>query len=297
MPYDFAIADVFTEAAFGGNQLAVVLDAQGLSSGQMQAIAREFNFSETTFVLPPTTPGANFQLRIFTPRVELQFAGHPTVGTASVLASAGTLGLQSGRGRVVFEERVGPVAVEIRMDGAAPWSRLTVEAALEMPGGEPGHDAIEAVLSVPAGAVVESYYGGIANPFCFVRLASEALVDRARLDKGAWSQHLAAGWGPQVFLFAGDPDQGRLYARMFAPAFGIEEDPATGSGAAILAGCIAARRPEADLELTLDIAQGVLMGRPSRLEASAVKSGGRVRSVSVGGGTVVVATGRLSVPD
>ena len=296
MSYPFAIADVFTDVAFGGNQLAVVTEANGLSDDQMQGIAREFNFSETTFVLPPSRADADFKLRIFTPKVELKFAGHPTVGTAAVLACDGALRLEDGRGQIVFEEAVGPVSVSVRTRGSMPWSRLTIEATLEMPGHEPRSDALESVLTLPPHAVVERWYGGIANPFCFVQLASKELVDRATLDRAAWSRHLASGWGPQVFLFAENPNPASLYARMFAPALGVEEDPATGSASAILAGCMAARRSEADLETSLTIVQGALMGRPSRLEASAVKAAGRVRSVSVGGNTVVVATGRLNVP-
>jgi trans-2,3-dihydro-3-hydroxyanthranilate isomerase len=296
MPYDFVIADIFTDQAFGGNQLAVITDARGLSGEQMQRLAREFNFSESTFVLPPSREGADFSLRIFTPHAELKFAGHPTVGTAAVLASQGILKLAGESGKVVFEEGVGLVSVEVRAKAGAFWSRLTLDADVEMPGGEPGRDIVAAILSVPGDAVLGRWYCGIASPFCFVRLVSEDMVDRAVLDRAAWSAHLENAWAPQIFFFAGDPDEGRLYARMFAPGFGIDEDAATGSASAILAGCVAMLRPEADGEVSLSITQGVRMGRPSRLEASAVKAGGRVRSVSVGGGSVVVATGRLTVP-
>ncbi|MFL5539267.1 MAG: PhzF family phenazine biosynthesis protein, partial [Longimicrobiaceae bacterium] len=125
MPHRFVIADVFTESAFGGNQLAVLPDGRGISERAMQTLAREFNFSETTFVLPPETPGTDFRLRIFTPANELAFAGHPTVGTASVLARLGIVPLQDGAGRVVFGENVGPVAVDLRVDDARAFARLS----------------------------------------------------------------------------------------------------------------------------------------------------------------------------
>jgi trans-2,3-dihydro-3-hydroxyanthranilate isomerase len=129
--------------------------------------------------------------------------------------------------------------------------------------------------------------------FCFVRLADKAAVDRAQLDRAAWAKHFKDAWSSQLYFFAGESD---VYARMFAPAFGIEEDAATGSGAVALAGVLAARRSQADGVFTWQIDQGVAMGRPSKLEASAEKRAGRVVRVRVGGTTVVSAEGTMSVP-
>src|SRR4051794_25501476 len=137
MPHRFVIADVFTERAFGGNQLAVFPDGRGISERAMQALAREFNFSETTFVLPPETPGTDYRLRIFTPANELPFAGHPTVGTAAVLARHGLLALEGGRGTVVLGETVGPVKVGVEVDDGRTFARLSLEAETEEPAERP----------------------------------------------------------------------------------------------------------------------------------------------------------------
>ncbi len=297
MSHRFVIADVFTETAFGGNQLAVFPDARGLSDRAMQALAREFNFAETTFVLPPRDPRHTRRVRIFTPRTELRFAGHPTVGTAAVLAC---LGLVEGRDRtttVVFEEGVGPVMVEIQLGGAAAFSRLVLEKEVESPSMLPAGQAAAATLSLPEEAVLEAWFASIGLPFCFIHLANKETVDRAALDRTAWAASFAEAWAPSLFLFAGElAPASRLYARMFAPAYGIEEDPATGSASAALAGCLSDRSPIRDGTLTWQVDQGVAMGRPSLIEASAEKRHGRTVKVKVGGSTVLVGEGSMTVP-
>jgi trans-2,3-dihydro-3-hydroxyanthranilate isomerase len=163
----FVICDVFTEKAFGGNQLAVFPDARGLGEGAMQALAREFNFAETTFVLPPQDPGHFRRVRIFTPKVELPFAGHPTVGTAAVLA---TLGLSSTN-EVVLEEGIGPVVVELELGGRAPFARLVLEKEVESPPDTPARAAAAAALSLPEAAVRDAWFASVGVPFCFIELA------------------------------------------------------------------------------------------------------------------------------
>lgn len=297
MSHRFVIADVFTETAFGGNQLAVFPDAQGLSDRAMQALAREFNFAETTFVLPPQDPRHTRHVRIFTPNTELPFAGHPTVGTAAVLASLGLVELSGGTAMIVLEEGVGPVAVEIEVGGAASFTRLVLEKEVESPSTLPARKAAAATLSLSEETVLEAWFASVGVPFCFVHLASRAAVDRATLDRTAWSASFAQAWAPSVFLFAGElAPASRLYARMFAPAYGIEEDPATGSAAAALAGCLSDRSPIHDGTLTWQIDQGVAMGRPSLIDASAEKRHGRTVKVKVGGSTVLVAEGSMAVP-
>jgi len=252
----FVICDVFTEQAFGGNQLAVFPDARGLAEGAMQALAREFNFAETTFVLPPQDPRHFRRVRIFTPKVELPFAGHPTVGTAAVLA---TLGLSSTN-EVVLEEGIGPVVVELELGGRAPFARLVLEKEAESPPDTP----------------------------------ARAAVDRASLDRAAWSEHFARAWASSLYLFAGERAPGsRLYARMFAPAYGIEEDAASGSACAALAGRLAGRLSEREGTFTWRIDQGVAMGRPSLIEASAEKRAGRIARLKVGGYSVIVGEGNM----
>lgn len=297
MPHRFVIADVFTETAFGGNQLAVFPDGRGLSDRAMQALAREFNFAETTFVLPPQDPRHLGRVRIFTPRTELPFAGHPTVGTAAVLARLGLVPLPAGAATIVLEEGIGPVAVEIRLRGETVFAQLVTEKAVESPAAHPARNAAAAALSLPETAVLDAWFAGVGVPFCFVHLGSREMVDRAVLDRAAWSAHFAKAWSPHLYLFAGGLASGsRLYARMFAPALGIEEDPATGSGAAALAAWLASRSPREDGTFKWEIDQGIAMGRPSFIEASAEKRPGRSVRVKVGGATVLVGEGTMTVP-
>ena len=298
MPHRFVIADVFTESAFGGNQLAVLPDGRGISERAMQTLAREFNFSETTFVLPPETPGTDFRLRIFTPANELPFAGHPTVGTASVLARLGLVPLQDGGGRVVFGENVGPVSVDLRVDDARAFARLSLDAEVEEPAERPTVQEAAEVLSLPPEAVLDTWFASVGTPFCFIRVADREAVDRAQVDRAVWARHVAGAVSSALHFFAGDVAAGgRLYARMIAPSFGIEEDAATGGAAATIAGSLANRLPDREGVFTWTIDQGVKMGRPSLLEASAEKRGGRAVRVMAGGCTVLVAEGTVTVPD
>jgi trans-2,3-dihydro-3-hydroxyanthranilate isomerase len=286
MGFDFVLVDVFSDRAFGGNQLAVFPDAAGIADETMQQLAREFNFSETTFVLPPSDPSSTCRVRIFTPNQELPFAGHPTVGTAAVLASL------RGEKQFVFEEGIGPVAVVvdgelIRFHLRSPRYERSSEA--------PPAAAIAKALSLPEDAIADCWYGGVGLKFCFVRLAGPELVDRAVLDKAAWE---AAGtWSPMLYLFAGDfRDGGRVHARMFAPAVGVDEDPATGSACASLIASLAQRSPERDGSWHLRIDQGVAMGRPSALEGTARKEDGQITEVIVGGRATIVAHGTMTLP-
>jgi trans-2,3-dihydro-3-hydroxyanthranilate isomerase len=286
----FIIADVFTEQPFSGNQLAVFPDAQGLSQRAMQAIAREFNFAETTFVLPASDARHACRVRIFTPKTELPFAGHPTVGTAAVLAQLGKVDVSS---TVILEEGIGPVPVEIARRGAHIHAQFTIEKPVEAPALRAERSAVASAISLPEADVRETWFAGSGVPFCFARLADNAAVDRAQLDRAAWTRHFRNAWSPHLYFFAGDRE---LYVRMFAPALGIEEDPATGSGAVALAGVLAARLPETDGVFTWRIDQGVALGRPSKLEALAEKNAGRVVRVKVGGSTIISAEGTMSVP-
>lgn len=298
MRHRFVIADVFTDAAFGGNQLAVIPDGRGISERAMQALAREFNFSETTFVLPPEDPAHDFRVRIFTPANELPFAGHPTVGTAAVLARLGLIELTDGAASLVFGEGVGPVSVDVRLDGERSFARLSLEARVQMAAEKPSREDAAAALSLPVDAVLETWFATVGQWFCFVRLADREAVDRAVLDRAAWQPAFANAVSPNIYFFAGDvADGGRLYSRFFAPVFGIEEDAATGSAAATIAGCLADRLPERDGVFGWTIEQGVKMGRPSLLQAQAEKRGGATVRVMAGGGTVLVAEGTIRVPD
>ena len=298
MPHRFVIVDVFTDKAFGGNQLAVFPDGRGLPERAMQALAREFNFAETTFVLPAENPRHACRVRIFAPKTELPFAGHPTIGTAAVLARLGLVDVSAGAATIVVEEGVGPITVDVELRGDATFARLATENEVESPALRPERRAAAAALSLAADAVLETWFASVGVPFCFVHLASREAVDRAVLDRAAWKTGFADAWAPNLYFFAGDlARDSRLYVRMFAPAYGIDEDPATGSGAAALAGCLASRLPERDGTFTWNIDQGVALGRPSQIEASAEKRHGRTVKVMAGGAAVLVGEGTMKVPD
>jgi trans-2,3-dihydro-3-hydroxyanthranilate isomerase len=294
----FVIADVFTRTPFGGNQLAVFPDAAGLTAAQMQALAREFNFAESTFVLPARDPRCVAEVRIFTPRSEMPFAGHPTVGTAAVLAAAGRLPMEDGRAAVWLQEQVGPVAVEVRMEGQTVFARLTLETGVEVPAIVPDRADVAAALSLPEAAIRDTWFAGIGVRFCVAHLADAQAVADAALDRAAWSRALAGCWAPNLYLFAGaTAPGGRCVARMFAPALGIEEDPATGSAGAALAGVLAERWPEPDGRFEWHIEQGAQIGRPSLIEVAAEKRMGTVVNVQAGGHVVIVAEGVMRMVD
>jgi trans-2,3-dihydro-3-hydroxyanthranilate isomerase len=297
----FYLADVFTDEMFGGNQLAVFPAAASLETRAMQAIARELNLSETVFVFPPDDPGHTRKLRIFTPGAELPFAGHPTVGTAFVLASIGAVELRGRFTSLVFEEGVGPVPVSIEAeDGRPTFCGFTAASLPELGPPPPPIEEIAAVLSL---RVDEIRTGDLAPrgascgvPYLFIPLRDEDALRRARLDPGVWSRSFSSSWAPQLYPFV---EQGRpgadIRARMFAPAFGIPEDPATGSAAAALAGYLSAALAPGTDTLRWAVEQGIEMGRPSRMHVECDRSGDRIDAVRVGGHSVMVAEARLAV--
>ncbi|MBA3341416.1 MAG: PhzF family phenazine biosynthesis protein [Gemmatimonadaceae bacterium] len=312
MTRNYHTADVFTSTAFGGNQLAVLPDGAGLSDAEMLAIAREFNFPETVFVLPPENSAHTRRLRIFTPGGELPFAGHPTVGTAFVLAHVGEVELTGAETRIVFEEGVGPVPVLIRAENGVPvFAELTAAKLPERGIDTYDADTVAAVLSLaPAdirtdgGFAIEGVSCGV--PFLFVPVRDLDALGRARVKLDLWEEALKNSWAPEIYLFVEDAasatrngvatGDGVIRARMFAPKLGIAEDPATGGAAAAFAGYLTWRATKRDGTLKWTINQGVEMGRPSRLEVEADVEGGEVREVRVGGASVLVSSGVLHVP-
>ncbi|HKY97104.1 MAG TPA: PhzF family phenazine biosynthesis protein [Gemmatimonadaceae bacterium] len=299
MSYRFHITDVFTDKPFGGNQLAVLPDARGLTSEQMQTIAREFNFSESTFVFPADDSSHSRKVRIFTPGAELPFAGHPTVGTAFVLAATGEIDLDGDETRIIFEEGVGPVPVMIRARGGKPFfSQLTAARVPEKVSTRDDAATIAKALSLDSSdvlsspAAIEAWSVGV--PFLFVPLRDISAVQRARVDTLAWDAAFGSGGTDDVFLFAQEGDV--IRARMFAPSLGVPEDPATGSAVAALGGYLASRSAAREGTLRYTVHQGVEMGRPSLLELEVDISTGGVSAVRVGGASVLVASGELHVP-
>ena len=296
MKYTFHIVDVFSSTPFGGNQLAILPDAAGISPEGMQKIAREFNFGETTFVLPKNDPANTCRVRIFSPRTELDFAGHPSVGTACALVMKQHVRL-SDPIRLILEENIGPVTVDVTQRNGGFHGTLTLSAKIEAPTGAPSPPDLAAVLSIEPSEVSQSFFAGVGVPFCFAQLSSNEVVDRATINRAAWTATLARAWSPHVFFFAGNlQDGGKLYARMWAPALGIEEDSATGAACAGLVGAMASQPDCDETAYRLSIQQGVSMGRRSEIEAEARKSGGVVTSVSVGGATAYIASGEIEIP-
>jgi len=296
MKYTFHIVDVFSSTPFGGNQLAVLPEATGISAEGMQKIAREFNFGETTFVLPKKDPANTCRVRIFSPRAELDFAGHPTVGTACALVMKQHVRL-SDPIRLILEENVGPVTVDVVQRNGGFHGTLTLSREIETPTDAPSPTDLAAVLSIEPAEVSQVFFAGVGVPFCFAQLRSNEVVVRAGIDRAAWKATLSRAWSPQIFLFAGNlRDGGKLYARMFAPALGVEEDPATGSACAALVGAMASKPDFFGSAYRLSIRQGVSMGRRSEIEAEARKRDEVVTSVSVGGATTYIASGEIEVP-
>jgi trans-2,3-dihydro-3-hydroxyanthranilate isomerase len=301
MGYRFVTADVFTDQPFGGNPLAVLPDARGLDGALMQKIAREFNLSETVFVLPPEAPAHTRRLRIFTPATEVPFAGHPTVGTALVLARLGEVALQGATTRIVFEEGAGPVPVTIRArDGHADFAQLSAPRAPELLAERPAALVASALSLAPSDLVTGLGLPQVAScglPFLLVRLTERQALARARLNRSVWARHLEGTDAAHLFLFTDDADDGHDFrARMFAPGGGVEEDPATGSAAAALGGWLGSTSAMTDGTIRRVIAQGLEIGRPSRLEVEVDKRGGVVAAVRVGGAAVLASEGTIEVP-
>ncbi len=296
MKYTFHVLDVFSSTPFGGNQLAVLPDAAGISTEGMQRIAREFNFAETTFVLPKHDPANTCRVRIFTPRTELDFAGHPSVGTACALVMKQHERLRDPI-RLILEENAGPVTVDVAQRHGGVHGTLTLSGKIEAPTGAPSPTDLAAVLSIEPAEVSQVFFAGAGVPFCFAQLSSNEVVDRATINRAAWAATLSRAWSPHLFFFAGNlRDAGKLYARMWAPALGIEEDSATGAACAGLVGAMASKPDVGGTAYRLSIQQGVLMGRRSEIEVEARKSDGVVTSVSVGGAAAHIASGEIEVP-
>jgi trans-2,3-dihydro-3-hydroxyanthranilate isomerase len=199
--------------------------------------------------------------------------------------------------RLILEENIGPVMVDVAQRNGGYHGTLTLSGKIDAPTGAPAPADLAAVLSIEPAEVSQSFFAGVGLPFCFAQLKSNEAVDRAAVNRAAWTATLSRAWSPNLFFFAGDlRDGGNLYARMCAPALGVEEDPATGSACAALVGAMASKHDFGGTAYRLSIQQGVSMGRRSEIEAEARKSGGVVTSVSVGGATAYIASGEIEVP-
>jgi trans-2,3-dihydro-3-hydroxyanthranilate isomerase len=295
----FFTLDVFTDTLFGGNPLAVVFGAESFGTDRMQAIAAEFNLSETVFVLPSVRPASTRRVRIFTPRSELAFAGHPTIGTAWLLAALGECESgESGR-RVILEEAVGDVEVAVEMSVDQPVvATMTVPVMPAKLAFSYEAAQLAPVLALEPRDFHADYEPSIyscGTPFVFVCLNSADAVRRARLRVDLWESLLADAVANMVFIFAFETESphAQIHARMFAPAMGIPEDPATGGAVSALAGMLAARQQDGKYMWVVE--QGIEMGRPSNLTLEYVCRGGQASLVRVGGSCVRVSEGTLAL--
>ena len=293
----FVTLDVFTSRRFAGNPLAVVLEAEGLSGDAMQTIAREFNLSETVFVLPPENAAHRAKLRIFTPGAELPFAGHPTVGTAVLL---GRIDAKGGSKDMVLEESVGPVRCRVE-----PAEVDSGRASFDLPRlpehrGEAG-DAVDIAAALtlePDDLGCEDFEPGkwaAGVPFAMIPVRGLDAIGRSRSNLAVWDTAFGTPRPTGPFLFCRETVEAghAFHARMFAPHMGITEDPATGSAAAAFAGLIAQHENLADGSHEFTIEQGYEMGRPSQIRLTLTIQRGALAGATIGGDAVVVSEGTI----
>lgn len=295
MTLAFATLDVFTDRLFAGNPLAVVFDADSLGDTTMQAIAREFGYSETVFILRPVA-GGTARVRIFTPSMELPFAGHPTIGTAVILA------LKGHAGTIVLEEQIGLVPCTAALEGGSGgYARFLLPELPKPTGSAASQEAIAAALGLSVEDIgfetVTPSCWSAGNAFTFVPVRGLDAMRRCRPNELMWEAAFKASGGSRAYVFCretADPDN-NFHARMFAFRTGMSEDPATGSAAAAFAELAARTLSLGDGEHRLTIEQGYEMGRPSLIELLLTRRNGALSSASIAGHAVVVTEGTIEV--
>ena len=300
MRLNYHLLDVFTDRQFGGNQLAVFPDPPpDLPAELMQQIAKELNLSETTFVLPPSESGSDFRLRIFTPAAELPMAGHPTVGSAYMLARLGALRRIENARTIVFEEGVGPIAVTIHADEQGDpgdvWMHQPIPQFLDIYDDRP---TIAEILSLTSADLHEDAPIQVLSsgePFLFVPVKSLEAIQRIRLRIDKWEDALAGTNAENIFVTTTETvyDSSTIHSRMFAPALGILEDPATGSASGPLGAYLLRYDLVKSGELVSE--QGFEIGRPSFIRIRARRTGSAFSEVSVGGECAYVGYGTLVI--
>jgi trans-2,3-dihydro-3-hydroxyanthranilate isomerase len=287
--YHFQLVDVFTDRPFGGNQLAVFPHAEGMSPETMQAITREFNFSECTFVLPPKDPANAFWVRIFTPGRELPMAGHPTVGTAFALARNGMIDTSQPEIALHFEEGVGPIPIALKFENGTPVSIKMSQPLPTFGPTFPDPERVADILSLDVWSIdtqlpVEVVSCGV--PFLFVPLRSLEVIKGIDLRLDLWERVLKGFEAQEVFVFTTEVENegSTVHSRMFAPSLGISEDPATGAASGPL-GCYLVRHGLVPASPTTRIVseQGIEMGRPSFIEIEVDLDGDQITGVRIAG--------------
>lgn len=303
MALQYHTLDVFTDLRFGGNPLAVVHDADELDTQAMQTIAREFNLSETVFVLKPANPAHSAKIRIFTPERELPFAGHPTVGTAILLAELRAPLVNGERDAIIaLEETIGTVRVGVRLRaGQAPFAEFDAPKPPEKSGMPAARDRLADALGLlPREIGFENHTAlrfHAGNAFAYVPVASLEAIGRARIDGANWAATFPAGEVDGVYLYTRQCTHkgSSFHARMFAPQLGVPEDPATGAAAVGFAGVVHEFDDLPDGVHRRTIEQGLELGRPSAIVLTLIVERGKLDTVRIGGNAVRIAEGQLSV--
>ncbi|MGO8104022.1 PhzF family phenazine biosynthesis protein [Rhizobium leguminosarum] len=302
----YVTVDVFTSTRFEGNPLAVISDARGLSDAAMQKIATEFNYSEVTFVLPPEDPQNSARVRIFTPTMEIPFAGHPNVGTAYVLGQQAEIFGKPVGDTLRFEEKAGIVEVSLKRSGGK-----VAAAAIRAPqpltiGDTIAAETIAGCVSLNPGVIVSTTHApvlaSVGLNFAVAEVNGLEALATARPNlagfQAAAGRQTTSGHDFSLFLYVRAAENPwNIRARMFAPLDNVPEDPATGSASAALGAYLVSLAPDADMNVRITIEQGVEMGRRSVITLDVVKSGGIVTDVVISGGCVSVMRGEISLQD
>lgn len=300
--YEYTLVDVFTNKQFGGNPLAVFENAEDLTTEIMQLIANELNLSETTFVLSPSSPNKTKKLRIFTPKLELPMAGHPTIGTAYVLASKEIIPIKEGFNEWVLEEGVGDIPVTVYKE-----NNYITKSEMEQPIAEFGEtftdiDLISQLLSLEKADIVQtlpiiSVSSGV--PFLFIPIKSLEAMKKLNFRTDVWQEHFSTHLNRQhIFTFTTETVEknSQVHSRMFAPAMGIAEDSATGGasgplGAYLIKYGVIPSAAEGVYHIRSE--QGFEMGRPSYIDITIHKSNNDIQKIKVGGPAIIIGSGKI----
>ena len=300
--FEYTLADVFTTVPFGGNQLAVFENADGLSEELMQKIANELNLSETVFVTSASSPNKTKRVRIFTPKLELPMAGHPTIGTAHVLAAKEIIPTKEGRNDLIFEEGIGDIPVTVFKE-----NHRVIKSEMEQPLPEFGEKLMDlevaaqllslSIEDIDSTLPIQTVSSGV--PFLFIPIRSLQAIGKIKFRMDIWEKHFANIPGRQhIFTFTHETIEANshIHSRMFAPAMGITEDPATGGASGPLGAYLieyGAFPSEEEGVFYIRGEQGFEMGRPSYIEITLQEENGKLHSVKVGGTSVIIGSGEL----
>ncbi|SDI27660.1 PhzF family phenazine biosynthesis protein [Alteribacillus bidgolensis] len=298
----YSLVDVFTTKPFGGNQLAVFEEGANLTPDLMQQIARELNLSETVFIQPPSDPTKEKSLRIFTPQVELPMAGHPTIGAAYIMAEKGMIETKTGKSEWVFEEGVGDVPVTVHKDHDLI-SKVEMEQPLPVFGDRYRETEIVAkLLSLSINDIdpilpIQTVSSGV--PFLYVPIRSLASMKKINFRTDVWEKHFSVNQHTKhIFAFTTETEEptSTVHSRMFAPAMGISEDPATGAASGPLGAYLVKHGviPPSDNETyIIRNEQGIEMGRPSYIDITLMKEGSEIKEVKIGGKSIIIGSGQI----